>query len=817
MTPTYASPEMFDDDPSAQSDQYSLAIVYQEMLQGTLPFPGRTAAQLAKQHTQSEPQLMSLPPQERPIVARALAKSPTDRYPSCRAFVEALMHPTPVPSAPAVSPPAAPIEAPQPNVTLPSPHTPKKDDTELQSSHTTLCHSQEEHVVESGLEITQRLPRGTPAAPADSAAVLEIAIEETVDIPVPEVNALLQSEQPTLYLAIGGVGIQVLCRLRALSAARSGAQDSDQAMEAIALDTDRDELREACSRRWASPLVSEDTLHLPLRLPQSYDNSREILGWLSRRWLYNIPRSLETRGYRALGRIALVDHSSRVLALIDQKLQQLARLAGTASESGQTRDSAVRVVLLAGTGGGTGAGTVIDVANAVRSAAAGRDLKVEVQGFLVCTCLASLSSSPLAAANTYSLLMELNHATNSGNEGNTGQASRNQPFESRNAPFDGVYCIPTRARSKDSQTTDLLESIAQYLHLEASSGPRAVFRTCRAAQTPREQSRGRSLSLRLFGLSSLADQKTELVNKLALELREAIKQHWLTKDNSADWERLIRDEQLAARASAPPPASGADSLEVTPVRPPANDATPLALRGRFKEYMSLEFAGEVLRQIQRRLEARDDRGKPLILASDAKLIADTARGVAAFLAAHVQCEPDKSSPFTASPILRPLIAEGSLRIVTHAVEKFDIKHPERFLPAEAIDEVIYADARALLEKSLASRELAAEITKLLDLDRALLSAVDNADSDLLKCGRDRRTLVFMPTESAQDSATDSLHTARPLAGRFPAAVDDIVVVTESAGVSPRSVAAGLERVFPGIADAARRLLTRIDIEWQSLT
>src|SRR5262245_3903422 len=52
MTPTYASPEMFDDNPSIHSDQYSLAIVYQEMLVGTLPFPGRTAAQLAKQHTQ---------------------------------------------------------------------------------------------------------------------------------------------------------------------------------------------------------------------------------------------------------------------------------------------------------------------------------------------------------------------------------------------------------------------------------------------------------------------------------------------------------------------------------------------------------------------------------------------------------------------------------------------------------------------------------------------------------------------------------------------------------------------------------------------
>ena len=71
LTPTYASPEMFDDNPSVHSDQYSLAIVYQEMLVGMLPFPGRTAAQLAKQHTQVEPQLSSLPVADRPVIARA--------------------------------------------------------------------------------------------------------------------------------------------------------------------------------------------------------------------------------------------------------------------------------------------------------------------------------------------------------------------------------------------------------------------------------------------------------------------------------------------------------------------------------------------------------------------------------------------------------------------------------------------------------------------------------------------------------------------------------------------------------------------------
>src|SRR5690606_20508866 len=83
-------PEMFDDNPSHHSDQYSLAIVYQAMLTGSLPFPGRTAAQLAKQHTLSPPQLSALPAGDRDVVAKALAKDPNERFPNCRAFVEAL-------------------------------------------------------------------------------------------------------------------------------------------------------------------------------------------------------------------------------------------------------------------------------------------------------------------------------------------------------------------------------------------------------------------------------------------------------------------------------------------------------------------------------------------------------------------------------------------------------------------------------------------------------------------------------------------------------------------------------------------------------
>src|SRR4029079_6701065 len=132
MTPTYAAPEIFDDEPSAQSDQYSLAIVYQQMLVGTLPFPGRTAAQLAKQHTQSEPQLISLPADDRAAVARALAKKPTDRFPSCSAFVDALLHRA------QVLPSTAPAELPRPIPVAPLPSVPDPDDTKPSSACATL-------------------------------------------------------------------------------------------------------------------------------------------------------------------------------------------------------------------------------------------------------------------------------------------------------------------------------------------------------------------------------------------------------------------------------------------------------------------------------------------------------------------------------------------------------------------------------------------------------------------------------------------------------------------------------------------------------
>jgi serine/threonine protein kinase len=90
LSALYAAPELFRGSISPSSDQYSLAIVYQELLTGTLPFSGKSARQLMLLHSTAEPDLSALPEADRPVVARALAKDPAERHPSCTDFLRAL-------------------------------------------------------------------------------------------------------------------------------------------------------------------------------------------------------------------------------------------------------------------------------------------------------------------------------------------------------------------------------------------------------------------------------------------------------------------------------------------------------------------------------------------------------------------------------------------------------------------------------------------------------------------------------------------------------------------------------------------------------
>ncbi len=111
-------------------------------------------------------------------------------------------------------------------------------------------------------------------------------------------------------------------------------------------------------------------------------------------------------------------------------------------------------------------------------------------------------------------------------------------FESREAPFDYVSWVPAISRATDANSSDALNAAARYLALEWTPDVRAMLRSCRVSPTPREQSCGQSLTLRMSGYASLADQKREFIGELASDLADAVKASLATNDTSADWERL---------------------------------------------------------------------------------------------------------------------------------------------------------------------------------------------------------------------------------------------------------------------------------------
>jgi len=95
-TPYYVAPEQIaGGQVDGRADQYSLACAAFELLSGAPPFRGdNPMAVIHAQAFDQPPSLTSLrpglPPAVDPVLARALAKAPADRYPTCQDFAESL-------------------------------------------------------------------------------------------------------------------------------------------------------------------------------------------------------------------------------------------------------------------------------------------------------------------------------------------------------------------------------------------------------------------------------------------------------------------------------------------------------------------------------------------------------------------------------------------------------------------------------------------------------------------------------------------------------------------------------------------------------
>src|SRR5208282_2703558 len=91
--------------------------------------------------------------------------------------------------------------------------------------------------------------------------------------------------------------------------------------------------------------------------------------WLPREKLYAMPRSLQTQGSRALGRLAFCDNQQRLLARLKREIAHVTNpdvLYASVSQTGLAlRDNTPRIFLLASAGGGS-SGMLADLGYGIR-------------------------------------------------------------------------------------------------------------------------------------------------------------------------------------------------------------------------------------------------------------------------------------------------------------------------------------------------------------------------------------------------------------------------------------------------------------------
>jgi serine/threonine protein kinase len=557
VTPVYAAPETFDGWVSRFSDQYSLGIVYQELLSGQRPFPGTNVRQLVMQHLQGTPNLGSLPPADQPIIARALAKKPDERHPTCRDLVQGLRRAT-RPSVPL----AEREQGPEPETVKTSPPTSPggREGGEWNGDSRILT-----------VEIP---PNTAPPSAVDSMArpthwlgSLESPLPKYCD-PLPGVGRTGEAPSvtappeihgegvlfPALVIGVGRLGLQALQQLRQSLQERVGDPAQLPNLRLLFLDTDPEALRTAAREKSSarSCLPAQDMLLVPLNRPAHYlkprDGRAPIDSWFNSRMLYRIPRTQVTLGVRALGRLAFCDNYRSITRRLRAELEAcLAPEALTAAQL-QTglvmRSNRPRVYVIAGLAGGTGSGMFLDLAYVVRQQL--MQLGYEAPDIVGIFFMPPLGRPPTAApvsqpgesaqrlmaqGNAFAALTELSHFATPGNGFFARYLDREPTVRDREPPFLRTMLLPLAEENDEAARREQVMLAGEFLFRDLCSPLGRVADLARVgfASSAWEQ---RGLYYQTFGLYYLSSPQRSLLREAARGLCVRLVQRWISKDSA---------------------------------------------------------------------------------------------------------------------------------------------------------------------------------------------------------------------------------------------------------------------------------------------
>lgn len=506
LTPAYAAPELFDGQPGHASDQYSLAIVFQEMLTGSRPFSGTTAAQLANQHLHSRPNLNDLPRSDQAVVARALSKQATRRFPDCRSFVEELGK--------------------------------RKNRVRRKSAATSprLKKVDTLDVTQAGIDVQAIKPDMTMTV--SESFIPAVKYEGEVDKLEPFKLDESQTEiRPTLVIGVGKTGTKILCEYRRRLTARFGTADKIPSIRLLALDVDRRSLFEATMGEDSSSLHNSETLNIPLRKPEEYRHDEKLdVSWIGRRWIYNIPKSLLTESLRPLGRLAFVDHHETIYRKLTDELTKAAAEENIAATAEATRlmpsTMSPQVIFVGSVAGGVGSGLLLDIAYSTRVCMGELGhCDDHLFGLFSHSTSRKGGDHRLAIANSFSFLNEMYHYNLNGYPGNS--ACEVPAFNDEVPVFDGTYFVHLGDDLSPNEYEASVDGIAEYLFAGTVTRSKSFFDLTR---TTEEFEAG---MLKTMGISFVCQGERDMSDVASDQLSQKLLGVWLNQPVNPDDESWI--------------------------------------------------------------------------------------------------------------------------------------------------------------------------------------------------------------------------------------------------------------------------------------
>jgi hypothetical protein len=259
-----------------------------------------------------------------------------------------------------------------------------------------------------------------------------------------------------------------------------------------------------------------ELIHTPLRTAHEYrQDGTERLKTISRRWIYNVPRSGSTEGMRTLGRLALVDHGQVVTLRLKETIDALACASTRSTPS---------VYVVGSLTGGTSSGMYIDVVHLLRHLLDQAGLEeVEILSMLATSSFESDPSKPLALHDSQAAMMEMSHFLQAGN-GYPGDPGAGWPsVPAARTPLHDVYLVADSVRGSSAPTP--VETITDYIWSDAT-GAGDLLAAARKLETT-ETSSVTPPSLRSVGVVNLGDIRCAQQKALAPTVVRELLISWL--------------------------------------------------------------------------------------------------------------------------------------------------------------------------------------------------------------------------------------------------------------------------------------------------